>query len=338
MESQSRIFHSLNCSLCKKPFSNSVSDPKSPRHLSCGVAVCKLCWDIEKPIEKANRTHKCSYQWECFNFDVPVYYLLEILDHPSIAAAQNEAGYLLSKVMKTPECPVCREEYVIDLEQRKPYDLCCRHAVCNRCFLELSTSSNDPEFPWHVVCPICKDNRRHAMKSRKNQLQDFLRELPEMLKELKLNATKKCYKCQTEKLINELFYCKDCQKKICESCNCSQHQNCETVSYSIRRIEKIRNDLQKNSFPQIDDHERVFREKYEKLLRDIEDFKEKMSLNLDHFENSELSEALDRQEKLKKNLQKLEHIAEKFLSHFRIFDTEMQVRSYEMGMAEELIS
>ncbi|CAJ0918872.1 unnamed protein product, partial [Mesorhabditis belari] len=91
MSLELKIFHSLNCSLCKSPYSKSSNDPKYPSQLWCRKAICG----------------EYQFGFELIPYEFPGF-LRDLLNDPSIIESPNGNGWLLSKPITNPlVCSKC---------------------------------------------------------------------------------------------------------------------------------------------------------------------------------------------------------------------------------------
>ncbi|CAJ0936163.1 unnamed protein product, partial [Mesorhabditis belari] len=104
-----RVFESLNCIVCKEPFARVANQPRSPRPLNCGLAMCSECFEKEKrELRKEKKNHQCGL-FNCFDNLNVAYFLIDLLSQES-ALVFTPMGYLLVKPFKIPECPICLDE------------------------------------------------------------------------------------------------------------------------------------------------------------------------------------------------------------------------------------
>ncbi|CAJ0918786.1 unnamed protein product, partial [Mesorhabditis belari] len=229
-----KVFESLNCFLCKKPFARIANQPRSPRILNCGLAVCHECFEMEKAKSLATnfvahlvgsylfgnvRKHQCNYTC-CYSNPNFAYYLIDILSQEeSLALAPTKDGYVLEKPFQIPECPVCHEEYSITVEAKKSIILACNHAICTECALnlrELNPNEVTRENEDIITCPLCRKGTDTKVNKAKNLLQDFLAELESM------RGT--CAECDKKYIVDEMLRCVDCKTEICAMCVFKNHR------------------------------------------------------------------------------------------------------------------
>ncbi|CAJ0918771.1 unnamed protein product, partial [Mesorhabditis belari] len=105
------IFESLNCILCEEPFVPIARQPRSPRLLLCGSAMCHECFEEEKSLKQEEREHKCDYGEKCFYNPNFAYCVIDVLSQDCFTLSPILGGYLLKKPLVNPECPICHDEY-----------------------------------------------------------------------------------------------------------------------------------------------------------------------------------------------------------------------------------
>ncbi|CAJ0947474.1 unnamed protein product, partial [Mesorhabditis belari] len=188
-----KIFESLNCILCKEPFVPIARQPRSPRLLLCGSAMCHECFEKEKSLKQEEREHKCDYGEKCFYNPNFAYCVIDVLSQDCFTLSPILGGYLLMKPLVNPECPICHDEY------------------SNK----VASNKENGENRW------------------KNWLQVFLDELPEMtcqLEEMNKSGYRFCDECKKLDIVDEMHHCKKCLLQLCGSCIYKNHRSHKPIT------------------------------------------------------------------------------------------------------------
>ncbi|CAJ0953884.1 unnamed protein product, partial [Mesorhabditis belari] len=185
-----RVFESLNCIVCKQPYARVVNQPRSPRQLSCGLAMCNECFVEEEEMDEEERKHQCELGY-CFDNRNFAYFLIDALSQEE-ALLFTPMGYLLMKPFKIPECPICHDEYFLNelpemTQQMETIEAALMNAKdarsCNECH---EKDTIDKMFYCSAcsleICAICayKKHRSHeAIPLLEKQANQMLMELQE---------------------------------------------------------------------------------------------------------------------------------------------------------------
>ncbi|CAJ0923736.1 unnamed protein product, partial [Mesorhabditis belari] len=136
-----RVFESLNCIVCKEPFARVANQPRSPRHLCCGLAMCNECFEQEQELNQEEGNHQCG-RWDFLYREKSAYFLIDVLSQES-ALVFTPMGYVLLKPFKIPECPFCLDEFSNEIEAKKS---ACSFEICGACAYV--------KHHWHGATPL----------------------------------------------------------------------------------------------------------------------------------------------------------------------------------------
>ncbi|CAJ0947497.1 unnamed protein product, partial [Mesorhabditis belari] len=198
----SKIFRSLNCTKCKKPFTPTTDEPTSPQIDECGNAICKKCFD---------KTYANGILVNSPN-QTTAYFLIELLSNDSLVLTIDRKGYKLVKDWKQPECVVCHEEFSPSIDSHFPCILSCRHVICIECS---EIIRKEKKSVAQLACPICAQMSAYPEKgtmTKKNVYLEFLNELPQMIEEFEFSklGLKKCIQCEESTTIDKMYGCVTC--------------------------------------------------------------------------------------------------------------------------------
>ncbi|CAJ0952042.1 unnamed protein product, partial [Mesorhabditis belari] len=255
-------FKSLNCALCSTPYSKTANEVNTPTQTWCYdiQTVCMKCHEEQGAIAPVIRAHQCK-DHNCFLIMAhPSYCLMELLSSGCFTLDQNLMGYVQTKSITIPECPVCNEEYSIENSQREPFILQCGHGICNGCFAQMSKRKTISFFNFKYVleCPQCTQNWTYAQESWENPLKMLLRELSEK-RQIELKRT--CGDCKKEAPLLEMFQCNDCGEVML----CSL----------FGEVKKLMNATCEVITPQIEAYDVCFPELQADLIKNIHNFQAK---------------------------------------------------------------
>ncbi|CAJ0947486.1 unnamed protein product, partial [Mesorhabditis belari] len=248
------VFESLNCIVCKKPFVPIARQPRSPRLLLCGSAMCHECFEKEKSLKQEEREHKCDYGEKCFYNPNFAYCVIDVLSQDCFTLSPILGGYLLMKPLVNPECPICHDEYSNKDASKEAFFLYCMHIVCTECRQKRSEQNNDiatrATWTYEIACPTCTTTSRVITTSgenrRKNWLQDFLNELPEMtyqLEEMNKSGYRFCDECKKLDIVDEMHHCKKCSLQLCGNCIYKNHRSHKAVTLLQKEADLMSHEL-----------------------------------------------------------------------------------------------
>ncbi|CAJ0944858.1 unnamed protein product, partial [Mesorhabditis belari] len=339
-----KVFESLNCFLCKKPFARIANQPRSPRILNCGLAVCHECFEMEKAKSLATnfvahlvgsylfgnvRKHHCNYTC-CYSNPNFAYYLIDILSQEeSLVLAPTKDGYVLEKPFQIPECPVCHDEYSITVEAKKSIILACNHAICTECALnlrELNPNEVNGENKYIITCPLCTKGTDTKVDKAKDPFQDFLAELPKMVNQLEsMRGAPTCAECDKKYIVDEMLRCVDCKTEICAMCVFRNHRSHKACPLLGEKAGEMFETLKSDSRDAINTYKNLFPELHKELLDDISKFETSLLLKEEALKDASTFIDLEDKHKSFATLKThFENTAEKYLPCLRKFNTEIK--------------
>ncbi|CAJ0923691.1 unnamed protein product, partial [Mesorhabditis belari] len=310
-----KVFESLNCIVCKEPFARVANQPRSPRHLCCGLAMCHECFEKEQMLAQNERKHQCV---PCYPSTSPnfAYFLIDVLSQEN-ALMLTPMGYVLVKPFKIPECPICQDEC-----QETTYSSYCE-----------------------IKCPTC--NRFSPAKytdvnKQKDRFHGFLNELPEMTRQMeamtkahafiiageKQHATRNvkdecsCNECHEENIIDKMFYCSACSFEICAVCAYKKHRLHEAIPLFEKQANQMLMELQEESRNVIKTYKDLVPELHKGLLEGIDIFETKLLSKEEILKDtSTFADYRKKHESFAKIKSTFESYAEDYLPCLRKFDT-----------------
>ncbi|CAJ0947499.1 unnamed protein product, partial [Mesorhabditis belari] len=321
-----KVFESLNCILCEQPFVSIANQPRSPRHLNCGLAMCHECFEKEESLEKDERKHQCDSEI-CFDNPNFAYFLIDVLSSDYLMLSPILGGYLLVRPFKLPECRICQEEYSHEGE-KSSRALSCNHILCTECYLKTRVKEEEVEEVeegemYTIKCPLCNGTFRDSTfgDSKRDRLQDFLKELPKMTQQLEdmgEAGQRFCDECAKVDSISEMFHCNECTLQLCGTCTYKKHHQHETMVLLQEEVNQVSDKLREVSNGVINTYELLFPDLHKELHGDIEGFKQKLLdkeralRNVPTFED--LKKKRDKCTKLKTDF---EMCSEEYIPHLR---------------------
>ncbi|CAJ0923696.1 unnamed protein product, partial [Mesorhabditis belari] len=309
-----RVFESLNCIVCKKPFARVANQRRSPRHLYCGLAMCNECFEQEKTLEQEERNHQCGDS-DCFYSENFAYFLIDVLSQKS-ALVFTPMGYLLVKPFKIPECLICLDEYSNQIEAKKSFALGCGHIICTECYLKTQT------YDMYA-----------AVNKQKDRFHDFLNELPEMTRQMEamMNAARNvkdecsCNECRKKGIVDEMFYCGECGFEICGACAYKKHRVHEAIPLLEKQANQMLMELQQESRNVIKTYKDLVPELHKGLLEGIDIFETELLSKEETLKGApNFADLQEKHESFTKIKSKFELSAENYLPHLRRFDGEVK--------------
>ncbi|CAJ0960821.1 unnamed protein product, partial [Mesorhabditis belari] len=238
-----KIFKSLNCQLCNAPFVGLSPKPKSPRGLECGAVICKECFETEEGLKKDKKRHQCAAS-NCFNNANPAHFITDLLSNDALVLMPNFGGYLLVKAFKVPRCGICHEEYSATEKERIPYAMRCSHVMCTKCFMKnrkLNLGDARKQMYW-IKCPICAALAKVTCLTGKSQLQAFLQELPDLVKqfdEMKASSDRFCDGCRKMNTVDGMAHCEKCKTQNCRPCQGIRHRSHESTPLVQKEMDDL---------------------------------------------------------------------------------------------------
>ncbi|CAJ0955854.1 unnamed protein product, partial [Mesorhabditis belari] len=324
-----RVFESLNCILCKEPFSRVANQPRSPRKLGCGLAMCHECFEMEKAQKKEDRKHHCN-NGNCFYNPNFAYFLIDMLaEEDALTLAPMERGYVLAKPFKVLECSVCRDDYSTKITERQPFAMYCNHTICTGCFLKLRVQNENganKEMKYMITCPTCGAGSETSRDKWKDRLHDFLDELPRMTRQLQaaMNAPT-CDECYEKYIIDVMFYCSMCRIKICGSCAYLQHRLHDAKSLLTKQAGEMLVELRNDSANVVKNYEDLLPELHKGILEDVSFFKTKLLLKENILTDvSTFGDLMEKHQTFTKVKTDFEATTERYLPGLRKFETEVK--------------
>ncbi|CAJ0918492.1 unnamed protein product, partial [Mesorhabditis belari] len=321
-----KVFESLNCIVCEQPFVSIANQPRSPRHLNCGLAMCHECFEKEGPLEKDERKHQCDSE-VCLDNPNFAFFLIDLLSSDALALLPILGGYLLVKPFKLPECTICQDEYSYEGE-KSSRALNCNHVLCTECYLNTRVDDEEEEEESYTIkCPLCDETFRESTfgDSKRDRLQDFLKELPKMTQQLEdmgEAGQRFCDECVKVDSISEMFHCNECTLQLCGTCTHKKHRQHETMVLLQEEANQISEKFREVSIGVINTYDLLFPDLHKELHGEIEGFKEKLLdkeralMNVLTFED--LKKKRDKCTKLKTDF---EMCSEEYIPHLRKYDT-----------------
>ncbi|CAJ0952964.1 unnamed protein product, partial [Mesorhabditis belari] len=329
-----RVFESLNCIACKKPFDRAANQLRSPLQLGCGLAMCDECFKKEVETDEEERKHQCGNS-ACFRNGEFAYFLIDVLSQES-ALVFTPMGYFLVKPFNIPECPICYDEYSDVIDAKKSFALQCGHIICTECCLKTCQKYYSNEYK--INCPTCGKtyDTYTTVNKQKDRFHDFLNELPEMTRQMEtikaaiealMNAkdARSCNECHKKDTIDKMFYCSACSFETCAVCAYKKHRLHEAIPLLEKQANQMLMELQQESRNVIKTYKDLVPELHKGLLEGIDIFETKLLSK-----EETLKDALtwinlqEKHESFTKMKSKFESSAENYLPHLRRFDSEVK--------------
>ncbi|CAJ0953636.1 unnamed protein product, partial [Mesorhabditis belari] len=170
-----RVFESLNCIACKEPFARVANQPRSPRHLYCGLAMCNECFEKEETLEQEKRNHRYVLSQESALVFTPM-------------------GYLLVKPFKIPECSICHDEYSNEIEAKKSLALRCNEChekniidkmfYCSACSFEVCGACAYVKHHLHGATPLLKKKANQMLTGLQQKSRNVIKTCKYVVPEL----------------------------------------------------------------------------------------------------------------------------------------------------------
>ncbi|CAJ0923735.1 unnamed protein product, partial [Mesorhabditis belari] len=291
-----RVFESLNCIVCKQPFARVANQPRSPRPLKCGLAMCNECFEKEKEMDEEERKHQCGLSY-CFKNRNFAYFLIDVLSQES-ALVFTPMGYVLLKPFEIPECPVCQEEFSNEIEAKKSFSLDCGHIICTDFLNEL------PEMTRQI----------------ETVEKAFMTVVTNALTDAEYNHS--CNECHEKNIVDKMFYCGECSFEICGACAYKKHHPHKAIPLLEKKANQMSMELQQESKNVINACKDLFPELHKGLLEGINVFETKFLSKEEILKDaSTFADLREKHESFTKIKSTFESYAEDYLPCLRKFDT-----------------
>ncbi|CAJ0917743.1 unnamed protein product, partial [Mesorhabditis belari] len=177
------------------------------------------------------------------------------------------------------------------------------------------------------MCPICQSVclRSKECVKKNNALKNFLRELPEMLKQIedlekegKANDSKDCCEnCKKSFSFSQMFSCFDCNEKICGACAFRKHRSHTVVDLIVKEIDKIIDETSKSVSSQISCYKEIFPQLHQDLLDNISMFEKSLLSKISNIKRENIERARKESFDCRKLGDDFELISEKYLPTLR---------------------
>ncbi|CAJ0951346.1 unnamed protein product, partial [Mesorhabditis belari] len=200
-------------------------------------------------------------------------------------------------------------------------------------------------------CMICHKEYSIETEDREptNSFVEFLKELPEMIKQVenteetitKISPTIEvidhfdCSECEREFPIEDMFSCSDCSKKICGSCVTRRHRSHKLTDLFVEETCRISGEMKQMVSIQINGYKKIFPELHQELIEKIASFEKALSGKAEKIEKLENFEKTKNEiDKCKDYGDRFERISEDYLPNLRLFNTNLQNLIDELNEAK----
>ncbi|CAJ0947479.1 unnamed protein product, partial [Mesorhabditis belari] len=323
-----RVFESLNCILCKRPFVPIAGQPRSPRLLLCGSAICHECFEKEKSLKQGEREHKCDGGEACFYNSNFAYCVIDVLSQDCFTLSPILGGYLLMKPLVNPECPICHDEYSNKDASKEAFFFGCNHLVCTECYqkskITILKQNND-------IATRAKTSRvimTSGENRRKDWLQDFLKELPEMtcqLEEMNKTGYRFCDECKKLDIVDEMYHCNKCLLQLCGNCTYKNHRSHKAITLLQKEASLMSHELCYLSISEVQTYHQLFSGLHKELSDGLQGFDQKLLKKKRDLTNASTFEDLREKHKKCTELKTdFEKCSEEYMPHVRKYEKRVQ--------------
>ncbi|CAJ0927026.1 unnamed protein product, partial [Mesorhabditis belari] len=134
-----------------------------------------------------------------------------------------------------------------------------------------------------------------------------------------------CKECHKKNIVDEMFYCSECDFEICGACAYKKHRSHEAIPLLEKQANQMLMELQQESKNVIKMYEDSLPKLHKELLEEIGIFETKLLSKEETLKDApNLADLQEKHESFTKIKSNFESSAENYLPHLRRFDAEVK--------------